>query len=58
MNTAYILLMGGAGLLVLDLLVLRFILRRKVGHWLLIAAGLCVVAALFLLFLVPPRKAF
>lgn len=58
MKPAHILLIVGGILLAVDLVVLRLILRRKVGHWLLTAAGLCVAGALVLMFLVPPRKAY
>ena len=58
MTPAFALLSLAAILVALDLIVLRLILRKKVGHWLLTAAALCIVASLVLLFLLPSRQAY
>ena len=49
----------GLGVIVLafDLLVLRLMLRKRPGHRLVVAGAACLVAALLLLWLLPPRPA-
>ncbi len=49
----------GLGVIVLafDLLVLRLMLRKRPGHRLVVAGTACLVAALLLLWLLPPRTA-
>ena len=49
----------GLGVIVLafDLLVLRLMLRKRPGHRLVVAGAVCLVAALFLLWMLPPRPA-
>ena len=49
----------GLGVIVLafDLLVLRLMLRKRSGHRLVVAGAACLVAALLLLGLLPPRPA-
>ncbi len=58
MNGLVNLLFGlGVILLALDLLVLRLILRKRPGHRLVLAGMACLVAALLLLWLLPPAPA-
>jgi hypothetical protein len=47
----------GVILLALDLLVLRLVLRKRPGHRLVLAGVACLVAALLLLWLLPPAPA-
>lgn len=47
----------GVIILALDLLVLRLVLRKRPGHRLVLAGTACLVAALLLLWLLPPRPA-
>jgi len=47
----------GVIFLALDLLVLRLVLRKRPGHWLVVAGAACLVAALVLLWLLPPGPA-
>jgi hypothetical protein len=49
----------GLGIIVLafDLLVLRLMLRKRPGHRLIVAGTACLVAALLLLWFLPPRAA-
>ena len=49
----------GLGVIVLafDLLVLRLMLRKRPGHRLVVAGSACLVAALLLLWLLPPGTA-
>jgi hypothetical protein len=49
----------GLGVIVLafDLLVLRLMLRKRPGHHLVAVGAACLVAALLLLWLLPPRTA-
>jgi hypothetical protein len=47
----------GVILLALDLLVLRLVLRKRPGHRLVLAGMACLVAALLLLWLLPPSPA-
>jgi multisubunit Na+/H+ antiporter MnhB subunit len=49
----------GFGVIVLafDLLVLRLMLRKRPGHRLVVVGAVCLVAALLLLWLLPPRTA-
>jgi hypothetical protein len=49
----------GLGVIVLafDLLVLRLMLRKRPGHRLVVAGTACLVAALLLLWLLPPGTA-
>jgi hypothetical protein len=49
----------GLGVIVLafDLLVLRLMLRKRAGHRLVVAGTACLVAALLLLWLLPPGTA-
>jgi len=47
----------GAIFLALDLLVLRLLLRKRPGHHLMVAGTACLVVALLLLWLLPPRTA-
>jgi len=54
---ANVLLGLGAVILALDLLVLRLMLRKRPGHRLVLAGTACLVAALLLLWLLPPRPA-
>ena len=58
MNGLVNLLFGlGVIFLALDLLVLRLVLRKRPGHRLVIAGAACLVAALLLLWLLPPEPA-
>lgn len=58
MNGLVNLLFGlGVILLALDLLVLRLVLRKRPGHRLVLAGMACLVAALLLLWLLPPSPA-
>ena len=43
--------------LAFDLLVLRLLLRKRPGHRLVVAGTACLVAALLLLWLLPPGTA-
>ena len=47
----------GAIVLAFDLLVLRLMLRKRPGHRLVAAGAACLVAALLLLWLLPPGTA-
>ena len=47
----------GVVFLALDLLVLRLVLRKRPGHRLVVAGAVCLVAALLLLWLLPPGPA-
>jgi len=47
----------GVVFLALDLLVLRLVLRKRPGHRLVVAGTACLVAALLLLWLLPPGPA-
>lgn len=47
----------GVIVLALDLLVLRLMLRKRPGHRLVVAGTACLVAALLLLWLLPPGAA-
>ena len=47
----------GVVLLAADLLVLRVVLRKRPGRRLILAGTACLVAAIVLLWLVPPRAA-
>ena len=47
----------GVVILALDLLVLRLVLNKRPGHRLVLAGAACLVAALLLLWLLPPRTA-
>jgi hypothetical protein len=47
----------GVVLLALDLLVLRLVLRKRPGRRLVVAGMACLVAALLLLWLLPPGPA-
>lgn len=59
MNPAVTVLFSVAAILfAADLVVLRLILRKRPGHWLLTSAILCLAGALLLLLLWPARKAF
>jgi hypothetical protein len=52
------LLLGlGVVFLALDLLVLRLALRKRPGHRLVVVGAACLVAALLLLWLLPPGPA-
>ena len=55
MNPARLLLILAVILVGVDLVVLRMILHRRVGHWLLSAAALCAAAALLLVFVLPSK---
>ena len=58
MNGLASMLLGlGVIILALDLLVLRLVLRKRPGHHLVLAGTACLVAALLLLWLLPPRTA-
>lgn len=58
MNGLINLLLGlGVVLLALDLLVLRLVLRKRPGRRLVVADMACLVAALLLLWLLPPGPA-
>jgi hypothetical protein len=54
---ANVLLGLGVIALAFDLLVLRLMLRKRSGHRLVVAGAACLVAALLLLWLLPPRTA-
>jgi hypothetical protein len=54
---ANVLLGLGVMVLAFDLLVLRLMLRKRPGHRLVVAGAACLVAALLLLWLLPPRPA-
>ena len=47
----------GVVILALDLLVLRLVLRKRPGHRLIVAGTACLVAALLLLWFLPPGPA-
>ena len=58
MNGMANLLLGlGVVFLAFDLLVLRLVLRKRPGHWLVAAGTACLVLALLLLWLLPPGPA-
>lgn len=52
-------LLFGLGLIVVafDLVVLRLMLRKRTGHRLILLGAACVLAAIVLLWLLPPRPA-
>ncbi len=54
---ANVLLGLGVVILALDLLVLRLVLRKRPGHRLIVAGTACLVAALLLLWFLPPGPA-
>jgi hypothetical protein len=47
----------GVLFLAFDLLILRLVLRKRPGHRLVLAGAACLVAALLLLWLLPPGPA-
>jgi hypothetical protein len=54
---ANLLLAVGVIVLAFDLLALRLVLRKRPGHRLVVAGAICLVAALLLLWLLPPGTA-